>query len=105
MPPTVPSRVDTHCADSGQTPTEAFGDPVTYVESLIATHVPAAKGPRERVGRPMAQVFTTMTGAFCVLSGAEGLAHGGRAALTAGQLLAVALGTALAVVIVLLPQQ
>jgi hypothetical protein len=87
------AEIDTHCADSGQTPAEAFGDPIVYAASVIAASAPVRKGAWERVGRPMAQVFATLAGVFCFINGIDAATHGGQGVLTAGQLLAVALGT------------
>jgi hypothetical protein len=89
------AEVDTYCADSGQTPAEAFGDPITYAESLVSTYAAAPMGAWERVWRPTALAFATLAGVFCFLNGIDALAHGDRGVLTAGELLAVALGTAM----------
>jgi hypothetical protein len=40
----VLAEIDTHCADSGQTPAEAFGDPIVYAASVIAASAPVRKG-------------------------------------------------------------
>ena len=89
----VLAEVDTHCGDSGQTPAEAFGDPIAYAESLVAAYAPAPRSAWERVWRPTAQVFATMGGVFGFLNGVDAVAHGSRGVLTAGELLGVVLGT------------
>lgn len=89
------AEVDAHCADSGQTPTEAFGDPIAYAQSLIAIHAPAPVGPVRRWWLPTARAFATLAGVFGLLNGVAGLADGGRGEVTAGQVAGVALGTVL----------
>ncbi len=88
------AEVDTHCADSGQTPAEAFGDPIVYAQSLIATQAPMPTNAWKRVWRPTAQMFATLAGIFSLLNGINALTHGNQGTLAAGELLAVALGTA-----------
>jgi hypothetical protein len=93
----VLAEVDAHCADSGQTPTEAFGDPVTYAQSLIDVHAPGRR-PGDAVRKvllPTAQAFATLAGVFALLNGVNGLVHGSPAEVTAGQVMGVAVGTAI----------
>jgi hypothetical protein len=92
------AEVDAHCADSGQTPDEAFGDPVGYARTLVDVHVPGRQ--KHRLVRVTAQAFATLTGVFSVLNAAEALTADGPAEVTAGQLTAVVLGTATFVVVI-----
>jgi hypothetical protein len=89
------AEVDAFCDDSGQTPPEAFGDPITYAKSLIEIHAPAPTHPVRRWWPPTARAFATVTGVFALLDGVDGVVHTGRAELTAGQLATVVLGTVL----------
>ncbi len=92
----VLADVDAYCTDSGQTPVEAFGDPIAYAQSLIEVHAPprrAGDAVRKFV-LPTVQTFATLAGIFALLSGVDGLVHGGPAEVTAGQLAGVAVGTA-----------
>lgn len=90
------AEVDAHCADSGQTPDDAFGEPKAYAESLLAVHA-ATPGPGfvTRVLRPTWQSFATLAGVLAFLDGVDAVAHGQPAEVTAGQLTAVAAGTIL----------
>jgi hypothetical protein len=91
----VLAEVDTYCADSRQTPAEAFGDPITYAQSVIDVHAPVRR-PADRVRRVLlttAQAFASLAGIFGLLNGVDGLVHGGPAEVTAGQLAGVAIGT------------
>jgi len=93
----VLAEVDAYCTDSGQTPTKAFGDPITYARSLIDVHAPI-RGLRETARKLLlatAQAFATMAGVFGLLNGVDGLVHGDMAEVTAGQLIGVAAGTAM----------
>ncbi|HEY0000206.1 MAG TPA: hypothetical protein VGB74_07115 [Actinoplanes sp.] len=91
------AEVDAFCADSGQTPAEAFGDPVEYAKSLIDVHNSDPTTPTRvrQVVRGTGLAFATLAGVFSLLNGVEGLVVGGPAEVTAGQLTSVALGTAL----------
>jgi hypothetical protein len=92
----VLAEVDAHCTDSGQTPAEAFGDPITYAQSIIDVHGPGRR-PGDAVRKvvlPTAQAFATLAGVFALLNGVNGLVHGGPAEVTAGQVVGVAVGTA-----------
>jgi hypothetical protein len=92
----VLAEVDAHCTDSGQTPAEAFGDPVTYAQSLILIHAPAA-APADsgrRLVRSTARAFATLAGVLGLLDAVDGLVGHGLAEVTAGQLTSVVLGTA-----------
>jgi hypothetical protein len=91
----VLADVDAHCADSGQTPDEAFGDPVHYAQQLIEVHAPQRPSFFRRIVQPTATTFATLAGIISLLDGVDGVAHGEPGELTAGQILAVALGTVL----------
>ena len=96
------AEVDAYCADSGQSPAEAFGDPTGYARSLIEVHAPdRPAGERVRkVLLPVAQAFATLAGILGLQSGVNGLVRGTAAEVTAGQLLGVAVGTALAPLVI-----
>jgi hypothetical protein len=91
----VLAEVDAYCADSGQTPDEAFGDPVTYARELIDIHAPARPGLGQTLLRPAAMTFATVAGILGLLDGVDAIAHGRPGEVTAGQVTGVALGTAL----------
>ena len=95
------AEVDAHCADSGQSPQEAFGDPVTYAETVASGQSRAARDRRRRlpwIGG--VRTLATLTGVLCVLDGTDAVVHGTRATVTAGELAAVAFGTAAVVLII-----
>ncbi len=88
------AEVDAHCADSGEEPEQAFGDPVDY-----AGHVAEQVPPVDL----LAQVSSLQTGLIAItmglavvtlLAGVDGLAHGGQAVFSLGSLVAIICGTA-----------
>jgi hypothetical protein len=87
--------VDAYCADSGQTPADAFGDPIAYAQQLIEAHAPERKSFARRILLPTATSFASLVGILGLLDGVDGLVHGTPAEVTAGQVTAVVLGTAL----------
>jgi hypothetical protein len=91
------AEVDAHCADSGQTPEEAFGDPVTYAASLISAYTPAPAKPRPVRAAGLALVG--LTGVFGVLNGVDAVADGGPGTLSAGELACAVAGAVLMPVI------
>jgi hypothetical protein len=91
----VLAEVDGFCADSGQTPQEAFGDPVAYAQALVAAHPPEIERGVRRYLVPTGQMFGTIAGVFALLNGVDAVAGGERGMLTAGELVCIALGTAL----------
>jgi len=79
----VLAEVEAHCADSGQSPAEAFGDPQAYA----AQATPA--GRRLPVRSWFPQAVATPLGVVALLEGTVAVVDGVRAALTAGGLLSV----------------
>lgn len=77
------AEVDAHCADSGEDPQHAFGDPAGYARAVAGQARPT---PPWLVGLLALGVVAGVAG---VLSGVAALAQGGPAELTAGNLLAV----------------
>jgi hypothetical protein len=89
------AEIDTHCADSGQSLDEAFGDPVDYARALARDAPPT--GSARTPGRPWTSALMalgTLGGILCLLDGVDAVTHGLRAALTVGQLVTVVAGTA-----------
>ena len=80
--------VDEHCTDSGESPEEAFGDPVSYARETAGS-VPAD----QRVRRP-SPVATGLAASgltlavHALLSGVTGLTQGEPATISAGSLVA-----------------
>ncbi|MBT8226188.1 MAG: hypothetical protein HKP61_16960 [Dactylosporangium sp.] len=86
------AEVEAHCADAGQSPQEAFGDPIEYATRVAQTRgVPKRQTP-VKVLRVSARVALMLAGILTTLAGADGVAHHRDAVVTAGSLLAVALG-------------
>ena len=79
----VLAEVEAHCADSGQSPAEAFGDPEAYAAEVT----PA--GRRLPVRSWLPQAVATPLGVVALLEGTAALVDGGDAALTAGGLLSL----------------
>ena len=95
------AEVDAHCADSGQSPQEAFGDPVSYAETVARGQPCAVRDRRRRLPWLYGvKALATLTGVLCVLDGADAAVHGTRASVTAGELAAVGFGTAAVVLII-----
>lgn len=88
------AEVDTHCADAGQSPLEAFGDPQAYAETLSAG-LGSPTTPRTPVSRKDAlTTLSTLAGIVCLLEGVDSTAHSLPGTLTAGHLAGVIAGTA-----------
>lgn len=85
------AEIETHCADSGQSPDTAFGDPVRYAEALAREAVPTGATART-MRTSVLPTFATLGGIMCLLSGVDGVAHNAPGVVTAGQLVAVAAG-------------
>lgn len=97
------AEVDAHCADSGQAPDEAFGDPIRYARTRAASAAPETRQRRwARLLPATLSAFATVAGVHCLVSGVEGLARGTPGALTIGQLVSIGLASLLAVSIVTL---
>jgi hypothetical protein len=97
------AEIDAHCADSGQSPAEAFGDPVDYAAALACDLRPAISQPaisqpgRAWVGRAWVgglRAAATLAGIMCLLPGVAAVAHNTPGVLTAGQLASAAAGAA-----------
>ncbi|MBX6748877.1 MAG: hypothetical protein IRY85_04265 [Micromonosporaceae bacterium] len=91
------AEVDAHCVDSGQTPAEAFGDPVDYAARRAAglgKVPPAQQMPWWRTAWRSA---ATVAGTLGVLSGVDATAHGHAGEVTLGALLTIVLAPALIV--------
>lgn len=83
------AEVDTHCRDTGEDPATAFGDPIAY-----AREAAGAEGTRSTSHWGVAaRAVAPLAASFAVLAGVDAMAHGGSAVVSAGDLLAVALGT------------
>lgn len=91
----VLAEVEAHCADSGQGPREAFGDPEDYAGEL-------APGGRPTLVRPwLLKAAATALGVLALLSGVDATVHGGRPSVTVGVVLSLLVTLALAAVVVL----
>ncbi len=88
------AEVDAHCADSGQRPLDAFGDPETYAASVAGARGPASTRTGVRYLRLAGRAAGILVGVFAATAGADGIAAGGPAMITAGTLLTIALGPA-----------
>lgn len=93
------AEVDAHCADSGQAPGQAFGDPAGYAAARSREGRP---GSRKRAS-PLAaalEVGAVLAGILGLLSGAGAVARHAPGAVTAGQLIPVAIAPLLTAAIV-----
>ncbi len=86
--------VDAHCADSGEEPEEAFGDPVAYATHVAEQVPPADLAARVSPLRAGLLALAVLLAVSALLSGVAGLARGGPAELSVGSLVAAATGTA-----------
>jgi hypothetical protein len=93
------AEVEAHCADSGQNPGDAFGDPATYADTVAASRASGTFRPtgmfwgRTKYLRLAARTVGILGGVFAIQAGSAGLSGGRSAAVTAGELLGVVLGT------------
>lgn len=83
------AEVDSHCAESGESAAEAFGDPVAYARSL---DLPPLAGAAADVRRVVAGVAAQLVGMVLVPTAVAALARGDRVGVAAGSLVAVLLG-------------
>lgn len=84
-------EAESHCAESGQSPQEAFGDPAAYAESL--THLPRTV---ESFGGKVAALAPTllgMTGLFVALATVDAWQAGRAVGVPLGSVLALAVLT------------
>ncbi len=86
----VLAEVDAHCAATGETPQESFGDPATYAEP-VATAVGARPTPDSVVAL---KAFLTVAGIHAVLEGTSAVAAGTSAAVRLGELTSMLLAAA-----------
>jgi hypothetical protein len=98
------AEVDAHCADSGQDPGEAFGDPAGYAAARSRAGGP---GNRKRISvLPAAfKAGAVVAGVLGLLSGADAVAHHAPGAVTVGQVIPAALAPLLMAAIVIAVQQ
>ncbi len=96
--------VDAHCADSGEDPLQAFGDPEAYAAVVAEQTRPEDRAAAMPAWRAGLLGLAVMLGISLLLSGVAGLRGAGPALLTAGSLAAAALGaTSIAVLVRLAP--
>lgn len=84
----VLSEVDAHCADSGESALDAFGDPVAYARAL---DLPAAPAASREVRATVLGALAQVAGLFTVPSAVGALAAGTRQTVTAGEALTAVL--------------
>jgi hypothetical protein len=89
------AQVDSHCAESGRDPQEAFGDPARYAADIAAALDPALHVPRPTWWRTVVLGTGTGLGFAALLRGVEGLAHDRPAIISLG----LALGAAIVPVV------
>ncbi|WP_265522607.1 hypothetical protein [Oerskovia flava] len=80
-------EVESHCAESGQSADEAFGDPVGYARSLGLPHSPAQSSAA--TVRAVLPTLVQLAGMFLVLWTVPALAAGDAVTITLGHVLAV----------------
>ncbi len=101
------AEIETHCADSGESPDEAFGDPVAYADALARSLRAEASGGSEAASRPWWRdglswrnglgVFAILGGIFSLLEGVDSVAHTKPGVVTVGQIISVVVPSLLAV--------
>ncbi len=93
----VLAEVDSHAADSGEDPREAFGPPSEYADQLLASWRPGARGGwRAMIGwRDVAIGVVALGGGWLLSDGVFATAAGGSSVLGLPGLLSAALGIAL----------
>lgn len=82
------AEVDSHCADSGEDPRDAFGDPLAYARSFDMPR-PNRSG---QVVRGAVQTFAGLGGILGLLEGATSLIDGEPAVISGGHVVAAAIG-------------
>jgi len=88
------AQVDEHCTDSGDTPEEAFGDPVAYGAHVAELAQPVDLAWSLTPLRAGLLGLAVLLAAPAFLSGVAGLARGGPAELRVGSLVGAAAGSA-----------
>lgn len=81
------AEVDVHCADSGEDPWQAFGNPFDYANRVLGEPPIPAHADAWRVGLAPGVM---LAGALCLMAGVAAISHGSTARLTVGSLVAVA---------------
>jgi hypothetical protein len=94
------AEIDAHCADSGQRPDEAFGDPVEYAKALAGGRPSGHSGLRRRLSRGTPMAVAALSGLMGLLDGVDAIRHGTDGVVTAGQLVFVVVGVVATVLIV-----
>lgn len=92
------ATVDAHCAESGETATESFGDPEAYARSL-APEPPKSLGLSFAVG-----IVYGLLGMLAVPRAVAALAAGAAVAVTLGDVIALAVTLGLAGTVMALPR-
>ena len=93
------AEVEAHCAESGETPDQAFGDPVVYAQALADQLAPeVTAGSRFGWGRTALAGVCGIGAIACLFSGVDAVAHGGPTRISTGSFLSVLVGAAYVVV-------
>jgi hypothetical protein len=93
------AQVDAHCADGGEEPELAFGDPVDYATKVAEEVRPEDRSPSLSPLRAGLLGLGVLLGVLTLLSGVAGLASGDPAVLSVGNMVGAAVGTAGAAVL------
>lgn len=91
------AEVDAYCADSGQTPDQAFGDPVAYAVAVSESLPGTAQVPATRWWEGALQTAGTVLGVTFLFEGLDAVAHSGSGSTGSGT---VAWGSLLSAVLV-----
>lgn len=88
------AEIDAHCAESGQSPEDAFGDPRSYAQTLAQSQSATATTGGLRLSC-MAGLMTVgaVGGIACAMEGASAVFRGVRGVLTAGDLMGILAAT------------
>ncbi len=81
------AEVDVHCADSGEDPWQAFGNPFDYANRVLGEPPIPARADAWRVGLAPGVM---LAGVLCLMAGVAAISHGSTARLTVGDLVAIA---------------
>jgi hypothetical protein len=81
------AEVDVYCADSGEGPWQAFGDPFDYASRVLGEPPRRARADAWRVGLAPG---VGLAGVLCLMAGVAAISHGSTARLTVGSLVAIA---------------
>lgn len=88
------AEVEAHCAESGETPDEAFGDPVAYAQTLADQLAPEIRAGGQRLSwARTALAGMSLIGAIaCLLGGVDALAHHTSTEISDGTLVSMVIG-------------